>query len=117
MFGRLFSFFKRTPVRVQGVDKLPEGQSRRITIGDPLANAGVDLILARIDGQIHAIDNRCPHAGGFIQDGPLLEGKYVTCPLHHYHFDPKTGVAINAACRKARVYKCRADGKDVEIFL
>jgi nitrite reductase/ring-hydroxylating ferredoxin subunit len=117
MFGRLFDLFKRTKVRVQGVDKLPEGQSRRITIGDPLANAGVDIILARVDGQIHAVDNRCPHAGGFIQDGPLLEGKYLTCPLHQYHFDPKTGAAINAACRKARVYKCQTDGADVEISI
>ena len=115
MLSRLLSLFGRKPVLVKGVAALPEGQAKKITIGDPLAGRGIDVVLARVDGVVYAVDARCPHEGGRISDGPLLQGRYVTCPLHHYRFDPATGECENAPCGKARTYRAKAVGADLEL--
>ncbi len=46
------------------------------------------------DGQIYAVDNRCPHMGfplhkGLVQDGIL------TCPWHHARFDLSSGCTFD----------------------
>jgi len=117
MFRRILSFFRPEPVRIQGASKLVEGRAHKITVGDPLAGNGRDVLLVRLDGVVHAVDNQCPHAGAFINDGPLVEGKYLVCPLHHYHFDPKSGACVNAACRNARRYKVKESGDTLELHI
>ena len=117
MLSRLFGIFRRKPLRIEGVDQLPDGMAKKVTLGDPLAGDGLDLILVHLDGQFHALDSRCPHAGGFITDGPLVEGKFVNCPLHHYKFDPKTGACDNAPCGKAKVYKTQLDGGTLSVYV
>ena len=117
MLDRIFGLFRKKPTLVQGAAKLPEGESKKLTFGDPLAGSGVEVILANVEGELLAVDARCPHAGGFITDGPLTEGRYVTCPLHSYHFDPKSGACVNAPCGKARTYKTERQGEDVQVFL
>ncbi|QDU69473.1 Rieske (2Fe-2S) protein [Engelhardtia mirabilis] len=117
MLQRLLNLFRKQPTLVQGAAKLPEGESKKLSFGDPLAGRGVDVILAKVGGEILAIDARCPHAGGFLIDGPLVDGRLVTCPLHNYHFDPKSGACTNAPCGKARVYRTEAVGDDVQVYV
>lgn len=116
MLKRLFGF-GRKPALIKGAGRLAEGQARKIVFGDPIAGDGVELILCRVDGALHAIDVQCPHEGGRIVDGPLVEGKYAVCPLHQYVFDPKNGRAVNAACRAAKTYKVREVEGDCEVWL
>jgi nitrite reductase/ring-hydroxylating ferredoxin subunit len=116
MLQRLRALFGKPPVVVEGVDKLPEGEARRVTLGDPLAG-GVELVLCRVGGRLHALDRRCPHEGGRIHDGPLAEGRYAVCPLHNYKFDPASGKAVGVACRSARTYRVRERGADCEIWV
>ena len=40
MLERLFGFLRGPSVKIQGVDKLPEGEAKKISIGDPLAGCG-----------------------------------------------------------------------------
>uniref|UniRef100_UPI0015F02B3D Rieske (2Fe-2S) protein n=1 Tax=Pseudonocardia pini TaxID=2758030 RepID=UPI0015F02B3D len=54
------------------------------------------------DGSLHALDARCPHAGGPLADGQL-DARKVVCPLHlrAYSFADGTcpegpGVAVYA---------------------
>lgn len=117
MLGRLLSLFSKKPTLVQGAGALPEGESKKITLGDPLAGSGRDVIIAKVDGKLYAMDSRCPHAGGYITDGPLREGKYTNCPLHNYNFDPKNGDCVNAPCGKAKVFRTETEGQDLKIFL
>jgi nitrite reductase/ring-hydroxylating ferredoxin subunit len=117
MLGRLLGLFRKDPIRIEGVAALPEGESRKVTIGDPLSGSGTDLILAKVDGVVHAVDSRCPHAGGFITDGPLAEGRFVVCPLHNYRFDPASGACTNAPCGKARTYRSEADGDALRVWI
>lgn len=47
--------------------------------------AGVDVVLVRRDGIVHALAATCRHAGGPLADGHL-EGGCVTCPWHGSRF-------------------------------
>lgn len=116
MLSRLFGFLRGRGVHIQGVDKLREGQSRIVSIGDPLAG-GTQIVLARTGGKLYAVDRLCPHEGGRMTDGPLFEGKYVQCPLHNYKFDPRSGKAIDVACKSARTYRVVERGSDCEVFV
>jgi len=92
-------------VRIPGAARLPEGESRKVIV-PPVAEGGcpTEFVLARLDGRLYALDTLCPHEGGRIVDGPLWEGRYLTCPLHLYRFDPRSGEAIEVECEPARTY-------------
>ena len=57
---------------------------------------GRRIALIKRDGKLHAIDNDCPHVGGYLGQGSL-EGNTVVCPLHQMAFDLNTGLATNRA--------------------
>ena len=116
MLSRILRLIGGRAVRIQGTDRLAEGQSRRVEIGDPLAG-GTEIVLCRLDGKLRAVDRRCPHEGGRIGDGPLVEGRYLRCPLHEYKFDPASGRAVGAACRNARTYRVRERGSDCDVWV
>lgn len=42
--------------------------------------------------QVFAIDDTCPHKKGPLSEG-IVHGTSVTCPLHNWVFDLKTGLA------------------------
>lgn len=118
MIGRfLGGLFRGRPTVIEGIGALEEGTSRSVEIGDTLAGTGVELILCRVDGKVLALDARCPHEGGRIIAGPLVEGRYAACPLHNYQFDPATGKARDVACRKARTFRVRESGEVCEVWL
>jgi nitrite reductase/ring-hydroxylating ferredoxin subunit len=117
MLGKLLGLFRGKPALVRGTGKLPEGQAKKISLGDPLSGSGRDLVLCRVGGVLHALDWTCPHEGGRIGEGPLFQGKYAVCPLHHYQFDPASGACVNAACAKAKTYRVRETGGDAEIWI
>ena len=48
----------------------------------------------KIDGRLFATTNTCPHQGGPLGDG-MLSGCQVTCPLHGWVFDVKSGQCQN----------------------
>ncbi len=116
MFRRLLDIFRGSPVVVKGSAKLPEGQSKKIDVGDPLAG-GKQFVLCRLGGKLYAVDVRCPHEGGRILDGPLIEGKLLRCPLHEYHFDPKSGAPVRGACARATTYTVREKDGDARIWV
>jgi nitrite reductase/ring-hydroxylating ferredoxin subunit len=116
MLRRLLNLFRSKGVLVPDVSNLPEGEARKVDIGDVHAG-GTRVILCRVDGEVHALDSRCPHEGGEITTGPLVEGRYAVCPLHRYRFDPKSGKAVGVVCRSARKYRVEARGNGVEVFV
>jgi nitrite reductase/ring-hydroxylating ferredoxin subunit/uncharacterized membrane protein len=54
---------------------LPEGESRYAEV------SGVGVMVARHQGNVYALSNRCVHRGGPLDEGELSDG-CVTCPLH-----------------------------------
>jgi nitrite reductase/ring-hydroxylating ferredoxin subunit len=116
MLSRILGFLRGQGALIRGVDKLPDGQSKRVELGDALAG-GTEVVLCRVGGRLHALDRLCPHEGGRIADGPLLDGVHLICPLHNYRFDPRTGKAVGVACPDAKVYRVREKGADCEVFI
>lgn len=116
MLGRLTRLFRRRPVLIPGTDRLAEGEARKVDVGDPAAG-GVQVLLCRVDGRVHALDTVCPHEGGRLQPGPLVDGRLATCPLHSYRFDPASGRAVGVTCRPARTYRVVERKGACELYL
>ncbi|MGC1303149.1 MAG: FAD-dependent oxidoreductase [Caulobacteraceae bacterium] len=53
------------------------------------------VLIARVDGQLHAIGAACTHYHGPLAEGLIVDGA-VRCPWHHACFDLKTGEALGA---------------------
>lgn len=115
MLEGLKNLFRGRPILIRGTGRLPDGQARKVDVGDPLAG-GKQVVLCRVDGELFALDALCPHEGGRIADGPLMEGRHALCPLHNYRFDPRTGKAVGVVCRAARTYTVRERDGDAELW-
>lgn len=50
-----------------------------------------------------ACQNTCPHAGGSLGEG-LVQGDEVTCPLHGWQFDLKTGACLDGSGNDIKIY-------------
>lgn len=53
------------------------------------------VLLARVDGQLHAVSGSCTHYGGPLAEG-LRVGDEIRCPWHHACFSLRTGQALKA---------------------
>ena len=49
-----------------------------------------NICLVGVDGEIHALAAKCPHAGADISQGWCKDSKLI-CPFHRYSYDIKTG--------------------------
>jgi toluene monooxygenase system ferredoxin subunit len=74
--------------------------------------AGRPVVLVKLDGRVHAFDDRCPHLGQPLSAG-TLEGGVLTCNAHLYSFDARTGVGINPARARLCPYAVTVEGDDV----
>lgn len=109
--------FRGKPALIEGTGEIAEGHAKRVELGDDHAGTARQIVLCRVEGELYALDASCPHEGGRISGGPLLEGKHAMCPLHNYRFDPKTGAAVGGVCKSAKTYRVREKGGDCEIWI
>ena len=65
----------------------PPGEVRRVGV------RGRILALVHVGGVIYAVDAKCPHQGGPLDEGRVWDGK-LECPWHHFLYDPVTGANI-----------------------
>jgi nitrite reductase/ring-hydroxylating ferredoxin subunit len=105
-----------TRVLVPGTHEIPEGEARSVLVGDP-DHDGFVALLCRVGGVLHALDARCPHEGGMLGEGPLMGKGEVLCPLHHYHFDARTGREAQGLCAPARKLAVVESDGSAEILL
>ena len=63
---------------------LPEGALRSASLHDQT------ILLARVNGVVHALSDRCAHRGGALHEGTLVDG-CVECPLHGSRFRLEDG--------------------------
>lgn len=73
---------------------------------------GVAVCLARVKGELSALDNWCPHRRGPLGQG-WLEGNAVVCPWHSWTFDLTTGAAEYPVSERVAVFPVRVEGEDV----
>jgi len=65
-----------------------EGDMEAYDIGD------AEVLLVKVNGQVHAFDGICPHQSFSLVEGEL-EGRKLTCRAHEWQFDVTTGESIN----------------------
>ena len=63
---------------------LPEGGTRTVH------EDRLTIVLVKLNGEIFALDDRCPHQGGPLSKGTLNDDKLM-CPWHCWSFDVRTG--------------------------
>ncbi|MCS7264063.1 MAG: Rieske (2Fe-2S) protein [Armatimonadetes bacterium] len=76
----------------------------RVRVGslDDLKSKGVSVVAGPYcpiavfwhEGQIYAVDNRCPHMGFPLHKGSVQDG-ILTCPWHHARFDLSCGCTFD----------------------
>ena len=71
-------------ITVAKLADLDPGTCRSVELKD------VGLALFNVEGEIFALENTCPHAGGPLGEG-TLEDEVVTCPWHGWKFNVRTG--------------------------
>ncbi len=77
---------------------------------------GEGIALFRIGGEVHAIENACPHRNGPLAFGDL-RGCTVYCPLHAWAFDVRTGSCEEFPEASVRTYTVHVQGDEVQIEL
>ncbi|GAB3810141.1 FAD-dependent oxidoreductase [Spirosoma humi] len=78
-----------TEAIVCSVDDLADGELKEVRVGD------THVLLARADGQFHALHPKCTHYGGPLAKG-LLNGHRLVCPWHNACFDIRDGHRLEA---------------------
>jgi len=72
---------------VAKIEELKSGTMKWVIAG------GREILLARVEDNYYATDNRCPHMKGDLSQGKL-EGTVVTCPVHGSQFDISNGQLV-----------------------
>ena len=76
-----------TWVKVAGLGECPPGTLLEVEAGQ------VRLVLANVDGDLYALQNRCSHQDLPLSDGEL-DGDRLECLYHGARFDVCTGKAV-----------------------
>ena len=72
------------------LDGLPPRGARVVRVGV------IDIAVFRTgEGQVFALRDQCPHRGGPLSQG-IVHGYRVTCPLHEWVIDLRSGSAVGA---------------------
>jgi len=71
--------------QVCNISALKEKEGQRFFVDD------VDIALYKVNGEIYAMTNVCPHQHAALIYSGFIEEGYVTCPAHGWQFNLKTG--------------------------
>ncbi|MDW4498912.1 nitrite reductase small subunit NirD [Sulfitobacter sp. D35] len=69
---------------------------------------GCIAVFRTAEDEVYAIDNTCPHRGGPLAEG-IVHGHSVTCPLHNWVFDLRTGEAQGSDSGAVGTYGIRVE--------
>lgn len=97
-------------IDVCSLSEMPKRFGKRVQLED-----GTEVAIFDVDGTLYAVDNICPH-----QKFPLLfEGEVqdcsVTCPMHSWEFDLRTGECLSG--NNARLVTYEVFEQDGRIML
>ena len=71
--------------RICKIAELKENEGKRFFVDD------VDVAVYKIDGEILAMSNVCPHQHAALIHSGFIEDGFVTCPAHGWQFNLRTG--------------------------
>ena len=72
---------------VAALGDIPKGACKALSVG------GIRVVVAHLADGLHAVENRCSHAGSPLLTGKIYHGRQIACPIHGARFDLRTGEA------------------------
>tara|TARA_B100000929_G_C15392877_1_gene381805 strand:+ start:505 stop:819 length:315 start_codon:yes stop_codon:yes gene_type:complete len=97
-------------VRVAVMDELREDGGIQRAVGDR------EVGLFKLEGEVCAIDGICPHIGGPLGEGFVEDGT-VSCPLHGWPFDLRTGQCTTNPRAKVDCFETKVEAGEVFVRL
>ena len=96
-------------VKVAQVSEIRPGEMMMVNVGSE------QVLIANVNGNIHACEDICSHAYASLSEGDL-NGEEVECPLHGGIFSLITGEALTPpADDPIKLYQVQVDGDDILI--
>ena len=86
----------RAFIRAASVAELEQRPFKVVTLEDR------HILLLRADGQIRALDSRCPHMGYPLSQGTIKDG-VLRCHWHHWRFDLAYYISSTPICSSTRL--------------
>lgn len=75
---------------------------------------GKEVLLVHAEGEVHAIQSVCPHQEVDLVDGSL-EGRVLTCCMHLWQFDVKSGKGVNPTHAEVAKYPVKVEDDDIYV--
>lgn len=98
-------------VKVASLSSLEDPGRAVVEIGDRV------VVLLRVGGSIHCLEDVCTHDGGPLSAG-RLDGHQIVCPRHGARFDIRTGQALKMpATENTAIHEVKLDGDDLYVRL
>lgn len=91
------------------LENMQNGQLAKLTIDDKL------ICISKVEDALFGIQNICPHAGAQLHHGHCNRRGIVSCPLHGYKFDIKTGRSADGNNYKIPHYQFKFE--DDKLFI
>lgn len=88
-------------VRACHLHDLREGQGLALTV------CGEDLALFLSEGEVYALEDRCPHRGAGLSSGVIHDGCFVACLDHGWSISLSDGRAQPPEHGQTRAYRVR----------
>jgi toluene monooxygenase system ferredoxin subunit len=96
-------------MRACALDDVWEGDMALVAV------AGVEVLVVHLDGGgVRAFEPRCPHQGWSLAEGALADG-VLTCGMHGWEFDVRSGDGVNPTDCALRAYP--AEVRDGEVWI
>lgn len=95
-------------VRVGRLRDIPVGYGRGYRVGR------YEVAVFNVGGELHALENSCPHQGGPLADG-WLEGPLITCPWHGWCFDVRSGKMTLGEFARVPRFGLQVRGEDLYV--
>ena len=97
----------RNWIEIGALNDIPPSGSRVVETQDKKI-----AVFRTRDDQVFAVLDACPHKQGPLSQG-IVSGHSVTCPLHNWKIDLKSGEALgpDEGCTHTFAVKVEADGR------
>jgi nitrite reductase (NADH) small subunit len=93
-------------VHVARVREIPDRRSKKIILGDR------EIALWHVGDKFYAIGNVCPHQHFSSLHQGILDGLFLTCPMHGWTYSLETGIA-SVGNGRVPTYRVEVRGEDV----